>query len=224
MTARQILLQWGFQMDVPTLERELYAQGYRLVAGIDEVGRGPLAGPVVCAAVILPLEEEKRIAGIDDSKKLSAKKREALSEKIKERALSYSVAEIDAQTIDEINILQATRLCMKRAAEQLSLPADMVLTDGNMTLDLDIPQRSIIKGDASVYCIGAASILAKVYRDALMAGYALQYPEYGFEKNAGYGTALHINAIREVGICPIHRRSFLTNIWDGKVRTSSVNT
>ena len=211
-------------MDRLTLERSLAAQGFVRVAGVDEVGRGPLAGPVVCAAVILPLEEEKRVLGIDDSKKLSAKKREALAEQIRAAARAYAIAEVDAATIDEINILQATRLCMKRAVDMLAPAADMVLTDGNMTLDITLPQRSIVKGDALVCSIGAASILAKVYRDALMAEYAKLYPEYAFERNAGYGTQAHIRAIREVGACPIHRRSFITKFWDGRERSSSANT
>lgn len=211
-------------MDRLTLERSLAAQGFVRVAGVDEVGRGPLAGPVVCAAVILPLEEEKRVLGIDDSKKLSAKKREALAEQIRAAARAYAIAEVDAATIDEINILQATRLCMKRAVDMLTPAADMVLTDGNMTLDITLPQRSIVKGDALVCSIGAASILAKVYRDALMAEYAKLYPEYAFERNAGYGTKAHIRAIREVGACPIHRRSFITKFWDGRERSSSANT
>ena len=211
-------------MDQLTFERSLAAQGFLRVAGVDEVGRGPLAGPVVCAAVILPLEEERRIIGIDDSKKLSAKKREALAEQIRAAARAYAIAEVDAATIDEINILQATRLCMKRAVDMLVPAADMVLTDGNMTLDITLPQRSIVKGDALVCSIGAASILAKVYRDALMAEYAKLYPEYAFERNAGYGTKAHIRAIREVGACPIHRRSFITKFWDGRERSSSANT
>ena len=211
-------------MDQLTLERSLAAQGFVRVAGVDEVGRGPLAGPVVCAAVILPLEEEKRVLGIDDSKKLSAKKREALAEQIRAAARAYAIAEVDAATIDEINILQATRLCMKRAVDMLTPAADMVLTDGNMTLDITLPQRSIVKGDALVCSIGAASILAKVYRDALMAEYAMLYPEYAFERNAGYGTKAHIRAIREVGACPIHRRTFVTKFWDGRERSSSANT
>lgn len=210
-------------MDELTVERELFSQGFCAVAGVDEVGRGPLAGPVVCAAVILPLDEATRIIGIDDSKKLSAKKRESLAEQIKTVARAYSIAEIDCETIDEMNILQATRLCMKNAVEGLEIPADYVLTDGNMTLDISAPQKSIIKGDASVCSIGAASILAKVYRDALMRRYAAIYPEYGFERNAGYGTAQHIRAIREVGICPIHRKTFVKKFWDGKVRLPSAN-
>lgn len=203
-------------MDKLTIEREYSEKGYAYVAGVDEVGRGPLAGPVVCAAVILPLADEEALAGINDSKKLSAKKRELLAEKIKHVALSYQICEVDEKVIDSVNILQATRLCMKRAVEGLSLRPDFVLTDGNMTLDIGIPQKSIIKGDQAVCSIGAASILAKVYRDALMCEYAKQYPWYGFERNAGYGTAQHIQAIREVGICPIHRKTFITKFWDGR--------
>ena len=211
-------------MDRLTYEREYFEKGFSALAGVDEVGRGPLAGPVVCAAVILPLEEEKRILGIDDSKKLSAKKREYLSEKIKEAARAFSIVEVDEGTIDEINILQATRLGMKRAVEALSAPADFVLTDGNMTLDISLPQRSIVKGDALVSSIGAASILAKVYRDALMAEYDKLYPQYGFARNAGYGTAEHIRAIKEVGICKIHRLTFVKKFWDGEARVSPAGT
>ena len=201
-------------MDELIYEREYAARGFFAVAGVDEVGRGPLAGPVVCAAVILSLDEARRIPGIDDSKKLSAKKRAELAARIRENARAWAIEEVGAQVIDEINILQATRLCMKRAVEKLSPPADMVLTDGNMTLDIALPQRSIVKGDALVASIGAASILAKVHRDALMCEYAKLYPAYAFERNAGYGTEAHIAAIREVGICPIHRRTFVTKFWD----------
>ncbi len=207
-------------MDELTYEREYFGRGYTAVAGVDEVGRGPLAGPVVCAAVILPLEEEKRILGIDDSKKLSKKKRELLAKQIEEVALAYSVSEVDEKTIDEINILQATRLGMKKAVEGLSVSPDFVLTDGNMTLDVSFPQKSIVKGDALVCSIGAASILAKVYRDRLMEEYAKVYPEYGFERNVGYGTAEHIKAIREYGICSIHRKTFVKNFWDGREKNS----
>ena len=189
-------------------ERALLSQGYRYIAGVDEVGRGPLAGPVVCAAVIMPLDEAEIIEGVDDSKKLSEKKREQLSEQIKNRALCYTIIEIDEKTIDEINILEATKLGMKRALESLEIPPDTVLTDGNMTLDIPFPQRSVVHGDALSYSIGAASIIAKVYRDKLMDGYAERYPQYGFEKNKGYGTAAHIAGIKEYGLCPIHRRTF----------------
>ncbi len=197
-------------MDKLIYERQLHAEGKKFVCGVDEVGRGPLAGPVVCAAAIMP--EDDIIEGVDDSKKLSAKKREKLSEMIKQRAIAYAICRVEPQVIDEINILQATRLCMKNAIESLSVRPDFVLTDGNMTLDIDIPQRSIIKGDAQCYCIGAASIIAKVERDAVMEEYAKVYPHYGFEKNVGYGTAVHIEAIKQFGLTPVHRRSF-TKKW-----------
>ncbi len=197
-------------MDKFALENELRASGFPLVCGVDEVGRGPLAGPVVCAAVIMPAHEV--IDGIDDSKKLSAKKREKLSTLIRLSAVAFSIFCVQPQKIDEVNILQATRLCMKGAVESLSVRPDFVITDGNMTLDIDTPQRPVIGGDASCYSIGAASVLAKVYRDALMDKYAELYPAYGFARNKGYGTAEHIAAIKEYGLCPIHRRSF-TRKW-----------
>lgn len=189
-------------------ERALQAQGVKYIAGVDEVGRGPLAGPVVCAAVIMPLDEASLVVGVDDSKKISAKKRETLAEEIKARALCYTVVEVDEKQIDEINILEATKLGMKQALESLSIPPEAVLTDGNMTLDILFPQRSVIHGDALSYSIGAASIVAKVYRDKKMDEYAEIYPQYGFAQNKGYGTAAHINAIKEYGLCPIHRRTF----------------
>ncbi len=197
-------------MDKLLYERELRDGGYNNICGVDEVGRGPLAGPVVCAAVIMPLDDI--IEGVDDSKKLSAKKREFLAEKIREKAIAYAICRVEPQIIDEINILQATRLCMKNAVESLTVSPDFVMTDGNMTLDISFPQRSFVKGDANSYTIGAASILAKVYRDKLMEEYAKEYPFYGFEKNAGYGTAAHIAAIKVHGLTPIHRRSF-TQKW-----------
>ena len=192
-------------------ERALIANGYSYVAGVDEVGRGPLAGPVVCAAVIMPLDEASLVVGVDDSKKLSEKKRELLAEQIKERALAYTIIEIDEKTIDEINILEATKLGMKRAVESLNIQPDAVLTDGNMTLNIAHPQKSVIHGDALSYSIGAASIIAKVHRDRKMVEFAKTYPDYGFEKNKGYGTAEHIKGIKETGLCPIHRRSFTKN-------------
>ena len=191
-----------------SFERALQAKGVKYIAGVDEVGRGPLAGPVVCAAVIMPLDEASIIEGIDDSKKLSAKKREELSKKIKKTALCYTIVEVDEKTIDEINILEATKQGMKQAIETLSITAEMVLTDGNMTIDVALPQQSVIGGDALSYSIGAASIIAKVYRDELMDKYAEKYPYYGFEKNKGYGTAAHIHGIKEHGLCPIHRKTF----------------
>lgn len=207
---RRMSARFGIKMDKLAEERALHAQGYKYVCGVDEVGRGPLAGPVVCAAVIMPADGI--IDGVDDSKKLSAKKREKLAALIRENAIAWAICRIEPQVIDQINILQATRLCMKNAVESLKIMPDFVLTDGNMTLDIAIPQKYVIKGDANCYCIGAASILAKVCRDGIMDGYAGQYPEYAFESNKGYGTARHIAAIKEHGICPVHRRSF-TKKW-----------
>lgn len=152
------------------------------------------------------------IDGVDDSKKLTAKKRESLSEKIMQSAIAYAICRVEPQVIDEINILQATRLCMKNAVESLSVKPDYVIVDGNMSLDIDLPQSYIVKGDANSYTIGAASIIAKVYRDRVMTEYAAQYPAYAFESNVGYGTAAHIAAIKQSGLCPIHRRSF-TKKW-----------
>ena len=199
--------QWNAEEKLQ-YERALLSQGVKYIAGVDEVGRGPLAGPVVCAAVIMPLEEENLVIGVDDSKKLSEKKREQLAEEIKQKALCYTIIEIDEKTIDEINILEATRLGMKRAIETLAITPETVLTDGNMTIDIAHKQRSVIHGDALSYSIGAASIIAKVYRDKLMDEFAKEYPHYGFEKNKGYGTAAHIQGIKEHGLCPIHRRTF----------------
>ncbi len=197
-------------MDKLEYERKLIAQGCKYICGVDEVGRGPLAGPVVCAAVIMPLDDI--VEGVDDSKKLSAKKREQLAEAITERAIACNICAVEPRIIDEINILEATKLCMKNAVEGLKLRPDFVITDGNMTLDISLPQASLIKGDALSYSIGAASIVAKVYRDKLMDEYAVCYPEYGFEKHKGYGTAVHIGAIKQFGLCPVHRRSF-TKKW-----------
>lgn len=194
-------------MDKLRYETNLIKKGYKYVCGVDEVGRGPLAGPVVCAAVIMPVDDI--IDGVDDSKKLTEKKRQKLAEEIKKKAIAYAICRVEPQIIDEINILQATRLCMKNAIESLDIKPDFVLVDGNMTLDTDIPQKYIIKGDSFSYSIGAASIIAKVYRDKLMEEYAVTYPQYSFEKNKGYGTVAHVNAIKQAGICPVHRRSFV---------------
>ncbi len=197
-------------MDKLKYERELNSQGYKYICGVDEVGRGPLAGPVVCAAVIMPLDDI--IEGVDDSKKLSPKKREYLAEVITKKAIAHAICRIEAEVIDEINILEATKLCMKNAIESLNIKPDFVLVDGNMTLDISIPQRSLIKGDYNSYSIGAASIIAKVYRDNLMDEYAEVYPEYAFKENKGYGTQKHIDGILSAGLCPIHRRTF-TKKW-----------
>ena len=195
------------------IERELLAQGYHYIIGVDEVGRGPLAGPVVCAAVLMDLEEDARIVGIDDSTKVSEKKREILSSEIIQNAKAYTMVEVSEKIIDQINILEATKLGMKNAVEQLIKKAGLtedyiVLTDGNMTLNLKCPQHSVVHGDALSYSIGAASIIAKVYRDRLMDEFAKSYPQYGFEKNKGYGTKAHIQGIKEHGLCPIHRKTF----------------
>ena len=196
------------QVDKLQYERLLLEKGYKYIAGVDEVGRGPLAGPVVCAAVIMPLGEGEIIDGVDDSKKLSEKKRVKLAEEIKQKAICYAIYEVSEREIDEINILQATRKGMREALLKLDIPPEVVLTDGNMTIDIPFPQKSIVHGDALSYSIGAASIVAKVYRDNLMDEYAKIYPDYAFDKNKGYGTAVHINAIKEKGLCPIHRRTF----------------
>ena len=176
----------------------------KLIAGVDEAGRGPLAGPVVCACVIMPMESEKIIEGVNDSKKLSAKKREELFDKIVDIAISYSIVEIDEKKIDEINILQATKLGMKRAVENLKVMPDLVLVDA-VKIDVALPQENIIKGDALSYNIAAASILAKVYRDKLMENLDKKYPEYNFAKHKGYGTKAHIEALKKYGKCEIHR-------------------
>ncbi len=191
-------------------ERELLSRGYKYICGVDEVGRGPLAGPVVCAAVIMPFDDI--IEGVDDSKKLSAKKREELASLIEKKAVALNICLVEPEKIDEINILEATKLCMKNAVEGLKIKPDFVITDGNMKLDIDMEQASIVKGDALSYTIGSASIAAKVYRDKLMDGYAEIYPQYGFEKHKGYGTSAHIDAIKTNGLCPVHRRSF-TKKW-----------
>lgn len=182
----------------------------KVLAGIDEAGRGPLAGPVVCASVIMPIESEKIIDGINDSKKLTEKKREELFDKIIQVAISYSIIEIDEKTIDEINILNATKLGMKRALESLSVKPDLVLIDA-VKIQTDIPQDNIIKGDALSYNIAAASILAKVYRDRKMKQLSSIYPLYNFEKHKGYGTKEHIEALKKYGKCAIHRYTFIKN-------------
>ena len=181
-----------------------------VIAGIDEAGRGPLAGPVVCACVVMPLEKEKMIEQVNDSKQLSSKKREKLYDEIVKVALDYAIIEIDEKTIDEINILNATKLGMKRALESLKIKPDIVLIDA-IKIDSDIRQENIIKGDTLSYNIAAASILAKVYRDRLMIKLSEKYPQYNFAKHKGYGTREHINALKIYGKCPIHRESFIKN-------------
>ena len=195
------------EIDKLKFEKDEQAKGNFLIAGVDEVGRGPLAGPVCVAAVIMPLDD--LIEGIDDSKKISEKKRKVLFEQIKEKAIAYSIELVDEQTIDRINILEATKLCMKKAIEGLSLKPDVALVDAISKLDVDVAIRGIVKGDALSYSIGCASILAKVTRDELMCELSKEYPEYGFEKHKGYGTKVHIEALKEYGPCVYHRLSFL---------------
>ena len=179
-----------------------------LIAGIDEAGRGPLAGPLVCACVIMPKTD--LIEGINDSKKLSPKKREEMFEQIVQTALAYSIIEIDEKTIDELNILNATKLGMKKALEALVVKPEIVFTDA-VQIETDLPQKNIIHGDGLSYNIAAASILAKVHRDRLMQKLSLQYLQYQFAQHKGYGTKLHIEKLKEFGPCPLHRKSFLKN-------------
>ena len=189
-------------------ENEYTQKGYKAICGMDEVGRGPLAGPVVVAAVVMPLEADKLIDGVDDSKKLTEKRREALYDKILSVAKAVSVIRVEPAEIDEINILNATKKAMRQAVEEIKDKADIAFVDA-VKLDLPLPEVAIIKGDAKSYNIAAASIIAKVYRDRLMLEYDKEYPAYDFASNKGYGTAKHIAALKEYGATPIHRRSFI---------------
>ncbi len=189
-------------------EDKYMSDGYKFIAGMDEAGRGPLAGPVCVAIVIMPLEKDKIIEGINDSKKLSEKKREALYEKIIDRAISYKIELIDEKTIDTINILNATKLGMYKCINEIEVRPDIVLVDA-VKLDADVKTESIIKGDALSYSIACASILAKVTRDRLMLDLDKKYPEYEFKKHKGYGTKLHIENLKKYGPSEIHRRSFI---------------
>lgn len=191
-------------------ERQCYAKGYKLVAGIDEVGRGPLAGPVMAAAVILG--EGVVIPGVNDSKKLSEAKREYLYDEIKSKALSFGIGMAEVELIDEINILNATFAAMRRAIEAMPVKPDFILLDAVTLKDVAIPQQGIVKGDGLSLSIAAASILAKVERDRFISAYDKEYPEYKFSKHKGYGTKEHMDAIRQYGLLPIHRRTFTKNI------------
>ena len=191
--------------EMQSFERAAKQKGYRMIAGIDEVGRGPLAGPVVAAAVILP--EGMEDIGLDDSKKLSAKKREEIFEMIKEQAVAIGIGIVDAFTIDKINIYEASKVAMKRAIELLPEQPDYLLIDA-MRLDTGIPEEGIIKGDAKSISIAAASIVAKEVRDQMMKDYEQLYPGYGFAQNAGYGTKAHIEGLEKLGPTPIHRMTF----------------
>ena len=196
-------------------EKAAVTSGFKLICGVDEAGRGPLAGPVCAAAVILP--EDLKIPGLNDSKKLSEKKREQLYDIITEKAIAYCVAFGTLEEIEEKNILQATFLAMNRAIEGLETKADFALIDGNKIPDgIKIPAAAIVKGDAKSMSIAAASILAKVSRDRLLMEYDKKYPEYQFAKHKGYGTKLHTDLIKEYGPCEIHRLSFLKNILGEK--------
>ncbi|MBR2468181.1 MAG: ribonuclease HII [Clostridia bacterium] len=195
-------------------ELEYFNNGVKLIAGVDEAGRGPLAGPVCAAAAIMPLNKDKIIEEINDSKKLTEKKREALYDKIISTAIAYKIVLIDEKTIDEINILNATKKGMKEAILGLSVKPELVLLDA-VNLDLDIKSESIIKGDAKSYNIAAASILAKVTRDRLMMELDKIYPEYNFKKHKGYGTKEHIENLKKYGKCDIHRDSFIKNFVGG---------
>ena len=189
------------------LENEIYAEGYNLICGVDEAGRGPLAGPVYAAAVVLP--RDAVIDGLNDSKKLTEKKREALFDVITERALTYGIASASVEEIEELNILNATFLAMNRAIAKLDPAPELALIDGNRNTGIDMPSRCIVKGDSHCADIAAASILAKVSRDRYMLTLAEKYPQYRFEQHKGYGTKLHYEALREYGPSPEHRPSFL---------------
>ncbi len=198
--------------DLWSYERACRAEGFTTVCGVDEAGRGPLAGPVCAAAVILPQDLE--IEGLNDSKKLTEKRREALYDVIVREAVAYGIAFADEKEIDEINILQATFLAMRRAVEQLSVRPNIVLVDGNREPELgDLPVKTIVKGDSLSANIAAASILAKVTRDRFMLEQDAIYPQYGFAVHKGYGTKAHYAALTQYGACPIHRRSFLKKFY-----------
>lgn len=199
-------------MDWLQYENQAYDKGFVNICGVDEAGRGPLAGPVCAAAVILP--KGKIIEGVNDSKKLTEKKREKLFDVIKKEATAYSIGWASVEEIEKINILNAAMLAMKRAVEGLEVKADFAYIDGNKTPDLNIPCEAIVKGDANSMSIAAASILAKVSRDRLMIDYAKEYSEYGFEKHKGYGTKAHNEAILQYGVTPIHRMSFLKKLFE----------
>ena len=192
-------------------ENELRKKGFNKICGIDEAGRGPLAGPVVVASVIMPADS--MIEGVNDSKKVSEKKREILYDKIIEQAISYGVAIIGQDEIDEINILNATKKGLTISLQELTVRPDLILVDALEHIDtIGIPYESIIKGDAKCYSISCASIIAKVTRDRIMREWDKVYPEYNFAQHKGYGTATHIESIKQYGLCPIHRRSFTKNI------------
>ena len=201
--------------ELKQIEEELYNSGANLICGIDEAGRGPLAGPVVLAAVIMP--RNSMIEGVNDSKKVSEKKREKLYDLITDEAIAYGVGIIDQKEIDRINILNATKEGLTMAVKELNPKPDLIIVDALSKIDTEgIPYKSIIKGDAKCYSIACASIIAKVTRDRIMRQWDEVYPQYGFIKHKGYGTAAHISAIKEYGLCPLHRLSFVKNIVNTK--------
>lgn len=202
------------QVDLWQIHREYQEKGYHIICGVDEAGRGPLAGPVTAAAVILP--EGYEIPGLNDSKQLTDKKRRELYPVIKEEALAYGIAFVDEGVIDEVNILNATFMAMKEAIGQLSIKPDLALIDGNRVSDFGVEAIPVVKGDAKVASIAAASILAKVARDDYMEAMDTEYPEYGFAVHKGYGTKRHYAAITEHGMSPIHRRTFLKKFYGEK--------
>ncbi|QIB68873.1 ribonuclease HII [Aminipila butyrica] len=214
---REALLREKLQ-EMKKYEQDLYRSGLNLVAGVDEVGRGPLAGPVVAACAVLPADFD--LLGVDDSKKLSEKKREELFDQIREKAMAYGIGMADHLVIDEINILEATKKAMAEAVanadeslkKQGLAGIQHLLIDALTLKEVSIPQTGIIKGDANSVSIAAASILAKVTRDRMMAEYSKIYPDYAFEKNKGYGTKAHYEGIEKAGICPIHRKTFLKKL------------
>ena len=197
--------------ELKEIDKSYFKKGYNYICGIDEAGRGPLAGPVVVAAVIMP--KDSMIEGVNDSKKVSEKKREKLYELIIEEAISYIFWFVDQNEIDRINILNATKAGLTEAVRTLKVKPELILVDALTNIDTcGVPYQSIIKGDAKSYSIAAASIIAKVTRDRIMREWDKVYPQYGFEKHKGYGTAAHISAIKENGLCPLHRLSFVKNI------------
>lgn len=206
--------------EMSKIEKAMHQEGIKYIAGVDEVGRGPLAGPVVAAAVVLP--EDFDVLGINDSKKVTEKKREELFPVIKEKALGYGIGVVDERTIDEINILEATKVAMKMAVENLQLDlrekcggeVEHLLIDALVLKNVDIPQTDIVKGDAKSISIASASILAKVTRDHMMVEYDSIYPGYEFASNKGYGTKAHYEGLDKLGICPVHRVSFLKKYFD----------
>ena len=202
------------EINLWAIENSLYAEGYKMICGVDEAGRGPLAGPVCAAAVILPKGLE--LPGLNDSKKLTDKKRRELFPIIKEQAIAYGIGLASHEEIDEINILQATYLAMERAIAQLEGKADYALIDGNRARDFGLPVRTVVKGDSLSASIAAASVLAKVTRDDIMLEMAEKYPEYGFEVHKGYGTKAHYEALRAHGHSPIHRMTFLKKFYGEK--------